>query len=90
MPMTAMIRNLGKMSAIGLLKDPKSVHVLKVCAKLMDESALRRARVHPFTILQALNTYRKGQGDKGKLKWEVNRRVLNALDGAFYLAFKVS
>jgi 60 kDa SS-A/Ro ribonucleoprotein len=90
MPMTAMIRNLGKMSAIGLFGASHSDHVQKVCTQLNDESALHRARIHPFTLLQALVTYKKGHGEKGKLKWEVNPRISQALDAAFYLAFKVS
>lgn len=89
--MTAMIRNLGKMSAIGLFEQPRhTAHVQRVCAQLSDEAVLRRARIHPFTVLQALNTYKKGCGDKGSLKWKVNKSILKALDGAFYLAFKVS
>jgi len=89
MPMTAMIRNLGKMSALGLLK-PLSSHAQHVCNQLRNEDLLRKARIHPFTVLQALSTYEKGHGEKGKLKWEVNQTVLQALDSAFYLAFKVS
>lgn len=86
--MTAMIRNLGKMSAIELLK-PLSSHAQRVCSQLKDESQLRKARIHPFTILQALTTYKNGRGEKGSLKWEVNQTVVDALDGAFYRAFKV-
>jgi len=36
----------------------------------------------------ALNTYAKGHGEKGKLTWKPRRRIADALDGAFYLAFK--
>lgn len=90
MPMTAMIRNLGKMSAVGLFRQQHHTHVQRVCAQLLDEEVLRRARIHPFTVLQALNTYKKGRGDKGKLQWDVNRSILLALDSAFYLTFKVS
>lgn len=88
MPMTAMIRNLGKMSAVGLLK-PLSTYEQRVCRQLNDEVLLHKARIHPFTVLQALLTYKKGHGDKGKRAWEVNERIVQALDKAFYLAFKV-
>ena len=87
--MTAMMRNLGKMSVIGLLK-PLSSHAQKVCERLKDEAALRKAKIHPFSVLLALNTYKSGHGERGKLKWEVNQPVVQALDAAFYLAFKVS
>ena len=87
--MMAMIRNLGKMTVVGLLK-PLSAHSQMVCRRLNDESLLRKARIHPFTLLQALCTYKMGRGIKGKLRWEVNQKVVQALDSAFYKAFKVS
>lgn len=87
MPMTAMIRNLGKMSSIGLLK-PLSSHASLVCSRLREESLLRKARIHPFNVLVALKTYEKGKGDKGKLKWEANQSIVEALDNAFYMTFK--
>jgi len=86
MPLTAMVRNLGKMSAIGLLK-PLSDATAFVCAKLGDREALKAARVHPVQLLLALATYRQGHGDKGKLTWEVSTEICAALDAAFYRAF---
>ena len=86
--MTAMIRNLGKMSAIGLLK-PLSPHTSLVCTRLSDETLLRKARIHPFNVLVALKTYESGKGDRGKLKWEVNQPIVEALDSAYYKSFKV-
>lgn len=41
MPMTAMIRNLGKMSAIDLLK-PLSSHAALVCSRLRDSTLLSK------------------------------------------------
>jgi len=86
MPMTAMIRNLGKMTSIGLVT-AGSEFAAKVSATLRDESKLHRAHIHPFSILLALYTYNKGHGDKGSLKWEPVPEVCDALDAAFYLAF---
>ena len=86
--MTAMIRNLGKMSAINLLK-PLSPHSSLVCSRLRDVSLLSKARIHPFNVLVALNTYQSGCGDKGKLNWQANSAVSDALEEAFYLSFKV-
>eukprot|EP00731_Ephydatia_muelleri_P023785 Em0016g56a len=87
MPMTAMIRNLGKMSSIGLLK-PLSSHSEVVCQRLIDTKLLQDARIHPFNVLLALKTYEQGKGDKGKLTWEVNQSIVSALDKAYYLSFK--
>jgi 60 kDa SS-A/Ro ribonucleoprotein len=86
MPLTAMVRNLGKMTAVGLLK-PLSEAARKVVATLGSEDALKRARVHPISLLVALKTYAQGKGDKGKLTWTPAQEVVNALDEAFYLAF---
>eukprot|EP00036_Acanthoecidae_sp_10tr_P009652 CAMPEP_0182927352 /NCGR_PEP_ID=MMETSP0105_2-20130417/13740_1 /TAXON_ID=81532 ORGANISM="Acanthoeca-like sp., Strain 10tr" /NCGR_SAMPLE_ID=MMETSP0105_2 /ASSEMBLY_ACC=CAM_ASM_000205 /LENGTH=545 /DNA_ID=CAMNT_0025065297 /DNA_START=60 /DNA_END=1697 /DNA_ORIENTATION=+ len=86
MPLTAMIRNLGKMTAIGLLA-PLSDAVAIVTAKLTDGAALKKARVHPFSVLLAQATYKSGRGVRGSLSWEPVPAVTAALEKAFYLAF---
>ena len=44
-----------------------------------------------MNVLLALVNYKKGSGNKGrKLKWLPNSHVVQALDKAFYTAFKVS
>ena len=88
MPMTAMIRNLGKMTNVGVLA-PLSVGAARVCEMLKSEKNLKDARVHPFSILVALKQYEAGKGEKGKLSWIPNQDIVTALDKAFYLAFKV-
>jgi len=85
MPLTAMVRNLGKMSSVGLFKQGDSV--TKVATTLGDQDTLRRARVHPLALLVALNTYSLGRGVKGSNTWDVNNHITSALDKAFYLSF---
>ncbi len=87
MPMTAMIRNLGKMSSVGLLK-PLSAAATHVAERLANGEAIRKARVHPIAILIALKTYQQGHGERGKLSWTPVSNVVDALDKAFYLGFK--
>lgn len=87
MPMTAMIRNLGKMSEIGLLSG-MNANVQFVVNRLLDDSLLEKARIHPMQILIALKTYQSGHGMKGSLSWTVNSHVVDALDDAFYKSFK--
>ena len=87
MPLTAMLRNLAKMTSIGLLSS-SSTATRHVYRKLTDAEQLRRARIHPLQVLVALNTYRRGQGVKGKLSWTPDRTVLKALDKAFELSFE--
>lgn len=88
MPLTALTRNLNKLTAVGLFKDAAWVdHTVDL---LTDKDALKAARLHPMTILLAARTYAKGHGDKGKLTWEPDKRIVQALDQAFYLAFKAT
>ncbi|XP_063283019.1 RNA-binding protein RO60 [Pelobates fuscus] len=88
MPVTAMLRNLGKMTANSVLA-PGSSEVQMVCERLNNEKLLKKARIHPFHILVALETYRKGRGIKGKLKWSPDSAILEALDNSFYKTFKI-
>src|SRR2546422_5586612 len=86
MPMTAMIRNLGKMTSIGLVK-PFSDAKKLVLRKLKDETALKRSRIHPLAVLVAQKIYAQGHGDKGALKWSQVSAIVDALDEAFYATF---
>jgi len=87
MPMTAMIRNLGKMSQIELLT-PMSKASRLVCSRLLDEELLRAAKIHPFNVLLAHVTYGQGKGLRGSLMWTVDQQILQALDDAFYKSFE--
>ncbi len=86
MPMTAMIRNLGKMTEVGLIK-PMSAASKLVAERLADAERLKKARVHPIQMLSALMVYQQGHGERGSLKWEAVPRVTEALDAGFYLSF---
>lgn len=88
MPHIALIRNLGKLSNIGLLVDGNWDEVDTVTSKLLNEESIKRSRVHPIQILLALATYRAGHGFRGKMEWPVCSRVVDALDEAFYMAFR--
>lgn len=87
MPMTALIRNLGKMSSIGLLS-PMSDASKYVVGRLSDAGAYRKARVHPMAVLMAQRTYAQGHGVRSTQSWTVDQNVLSALDKGFYKAFK--
>ena len=87
MPMTAMIRNLGKMTSLGLVA-PFSDAKRQIVRKLRDETALKRARIHPLAVLVAQKIYAQGHGDKGALKWSPVSAVVDALDEAFYATFQ--
>ena len=86
MPLTALIRNLGKMTSLGVLA-PFSEAKRVIVAKLRDETALKRARIHPLAVLVAHKIYAQGRGDKGSLRWNPVQAVVDALDEAFYATF---
>jgi 60 kDa SS-A/Ro ribonucleoprotein len=86
MPTTALIRNLGKMTSLRLLK-PLSDAAKLVVTRLSDEQALQRARIHPLAVLMAEKVYAQGHGEKGDLKWKPVSKIVDALDAAFYATF---
>ena len=108
MPLTALIRNLGKLSTteIGIITPGGSsssysssysaantswggvTPTKHICDRITDAHDIKRTRIHPYTILVAMLTYQKGQGDKGSLTWTPNPNVIAALDKAFKLAFQ--
>ena len=48
MPMTAMLRNLGKMTSLGLFQKPENLKI--VVDALSDTSRLQKARIHPIKV----------------------------------------
>lgn len=84
MPMTALIRNLANMTRSGLL-NPLSDATQKVVAQLGDGERIRKARVHPLTILVALRAYKDGRGHG--TQWDPVPQIVDALNDAFYTAF---
>ena len=87
MPMGAMVRNLGVMTKVGLLV-PGSDAVQIVVTRLRSASAIQKARMHPLALLAALKTYAQGHGVRGSGQWAPVAQIVDALDGAFYMAFK--
>ena len=92
-----MLRNLGKMSQLGLFERGADPTYTRLVVKAFnDETRLRGGRVHPIKILTAKLQYEKGHSavkDRpiNKLtQWSPNTAITAALDKAFYLSFKVS
>ncbi|MEM9776123.1 MAG: TROVE domain-containing protein, partial [Chloroflexota bacterium] len=92
MGLTAIIRNLGRLTANGLLtqggwlkSDSDAVRFVE--GRLTDPDQLQRARIHPIAVLAAMLTYKNGRGVRGKLTWQPIGRLVDALDDAFYSSF---
>lgn len=86
MPMGAMLRNLGKMASVGLLK-PMSNACATIAERLVDPERLKKARIHPISILIAKSIYSGGQGLRGSLTWAPDQMIMDALEQSFYLSF---
>ena len=86
MPMHAMVRNLAKMTSVGLLM-PFSKASKYVVSVLSDKERIQRSKLHPVDALKALLTYRSGHGMRGSLSWTPVSTIADALEGAFYSGF---
>ncbi|XP_029970734.1 RNA-binding protein RO60 [Salarias fasciatus] len=86
MPLHSVLRILGKMTANKVL-EPGSSETQSVCDRIQSETALKKAKIHPFSILLASENYKRGQGYQGKTKWEPDSSILKAMDAAFYKSF---
>lgn len=93
---TALLRNLGKLSSVGLLT-PLSAAANTVMGRLTDSERLRKDRVHPIHILTAMKVYEQGhpmeRGPDGrfraiKYRWNPMPQVVDACDRGFYAAFR--
>lgn len=86
LPMGALIRNLGRLTSLGVLV-PMGAVTDTVTARLADPEQLRKARIHPVNVLVALRTYASGHGARGAGQWNPVTAVCDALDTAFYRSF---
>jgi 60 kDa SS-A/Ro ribonucleoprotein len=84
MPQTALMRQLPRLTRLGLLAGTVGE---TVATQLADPVRLARARVHPVNVLVAQRTYASGRGDRGQSTWTPVGRISDALDAAFYAAY---
>lgn len=93
MPLNATIRNLNKMTLLGML-DPLSENAKNLCEKFRNQAHIQKSRLHPINILTQMRAYNYGRSmdsgnyRKNTLVWNPNPHVVNALEDAFYLSFK--
>lgn len=87
LPLGALIRQLPRLTRIGFFK-PFSDNTAKVVARLTDPEELAKARIHPINLLDSQKTYSEGKSVRGDSTWTPVREITDALNDAFYLAFK--
>lgn len=85
-PQTALMRNLPRLTNLGLLPQMGG-RTAEVAARLVDPERLRRGRVHPMNVLVAHRTYASGKSLRGTGVWSPTPAITDALDQAFYASY---
>ena len=89
LPLGALLRQLPRLTNLGFFeKLKKGSRLAEVVARLTDQAEVERSRIHPIAVLTAMKTYGSGRSEKGNGSWTPSRDIVDALDRAFYLAFK--
>lgn len=83
MGLTALIRNLGKLSNIGVMASRRQ----EIIAMLGNEKQIRDSKLHPFAILVAMKVFQKGAGELGSMTWPVDSYIVTALSSTFIKSF---
>ena len=83
MGMTALVRNLGKLSQVGVASS-RSQDIIKM---LGDPKNVKDSKIHPLQVLVGMKTYSQGKGDLGSMTWPVNSYITTALSTTFRQAF---
>ncbi|XP_071120151.1 RNA-binding protein RO60-like [Mytilus edulis] len=95
MPFTAMLRNLGKITSLGMLNPntnaSSDLWITIILQRLgqLNSDGLNCQKIHPLTILIALKHYEKGHGQTRGLVWTPNTQIVNALKEAFNQLTKI-
>jgi len=88
--MTALVRNLSRMTRLGTLT-AHSEATDRVAARLANQQALARARIHPMDVYLALKAYQSGLSRPDLRKpaqtWEPVPAISDALEVAYDLSF---
>jgi len=80
MPLNARLRNLGSLTAKHVFKDPAILS--SFMNSFTNAEHVKKARLHPMSILQAFLIYKQGHGDKSATTWDVNPKILDAIEEA--------
>lgn len=90
MPIGAMLRNLGSLTELGVLRADEGANLERVEAVLNNKEYLRKGRIHPIDVLKALKTYQSGgRLGRSKKNWTPVPRIVDILEKAVELSFEV-
>jgi 60 kDa SS-A/Ro ribonucleoprotein len=85
-PQTALLRQLPRLTRLGLAGPFRAGRTDEIVAQLTDPTRLQAARVHPIAVLTALRSYASGVS-RGGVTWTPVTELVDALDTAFHAAF---
>ncbi len=90
MPIGAMLRNLGSLTELGVLRSDERRNLDRIQNVLNNKEHLRKGRIHPIDVLKALKTYQSG-GKLGRSQktWTPVSRIVDILETAVELSFDV-
>jgi len=83
MPLEALLRNLGKLTQIGVAAEKHR----EIVARLVNQTEVLKARIHPIKVLIASKVYTNGCGDSGSLTWTPNTYIGVALTDLFRISY---
>jgi hypothetical protein len=83
MPLEALLRNLGKLTQIGVAADKHR----EIVVRLTNQTEVLKARIHPIKVLVASKVYTNGCGDSGSLTWTPNAYIGVALTDLFRISY---
>lgn len=86
LPYTATLRNLNKLTALGIIGSSALPGTQAVVSRLTNKAEVKKSRVHPAAILNTLSQYSQGRGDKGSLTWNPAPAIVEALETALELS----
>lgn len=86
-PFKALLRSLGRLTSIGVLKDGPVKETQLVIDKFTNEEYIKKSMIHPMDLLIARKVYASGRGIKGELVWNPIQKIVDAIETAFYMSF---
>jgi 60 kDa SS-A/Ro ribonucleoprotein len=88
MPIGALLRNLGSLTELGVLRADAKDNLALVSTVLTSKEHLRKGRIHPIAVLKALKTYQSGGAVGRSAKtWTPVPRIVDILEIALERSF---
>lgn len=91
MPIGAMLRNLGSLTDLGVLRADATANLHRVASVLNSHEHLKKGRIHPIDVLKALKTYQSGgQLGRSQKTWTPVSRIVDILEKVLEQSFEVA